>query len=55
MKHGRDCPDRCSQCLDAPVQRITTSGASALIDGVTARPVEPVRRPFGREFKRRRK
>lgn len=38
--HGRDCPDRCSQCIGAPVQRITIDVAELLIDG----------KPAGREL-----
>lgn len=53
--HGRDCPDRCSICLGVPVRRIEQVGGELTIDGVTARPVEPPRMPFGRDFKRRRK
>lgn len=53
--HGRDCPDRCSQCAGVTPQRIEQVGGELLIDGVTARPVEPPKVPFGRDYRRRRK
>ena len=31
--HGRDCPDRCSQCLGAPVRVVTNDGPELLVDG----------------------
>jgi hypothetical protein len=37
----RDTPDRCSQCLGAPVRRIEQSAAALLIDGMPAgRPID---------------
>lgn len=33
MKHGRDCPDRCSQCQGATPRVITNAGPELLIDG----------------------
>lgn len=49
--HGRGPASQCSQCLGVPAQHVAQSGGLLSIDGVTARPVEPVRTPF----KRRRK
>jgi hypothetical protein len=33
MTHGKDCPDRCSQCLGVKPRKVTTQGAELLIDG----------------------
>lgn len=35
--HGRDCPDRCSQCLGAPARIIANDGPVITID---AQPTE---------------
>lgn len=37
MKHGRDCPTRCSQCLAAPARAVS------LVDGVVHVDGEPTR------------
>lgn len=36
MRHGRDCPSRCSICLGAPVRRIESVGPDVTIDGEPA-------------------
>lgn len=37
-RHGRDCPDRCSQCAaDAPVRRVDLASGSALVNGTVVR------------------
>jgi hypothetical protein len=40
-KHGRDCPDRCSQCAGITPKRIALTESGATIDGITARPIVP--------------
>jgi hypothetical protein len=39
MTHGRDCPDRCSLCLAAPVRRVELAGGHVHVDGTETRAV----------------
>lgn len=50
--HGRDCPDRCSQCIDAIVHRVDLAGGDVTVDGVVVRPIEAdatTRKAYGRK------
>lgn len=43
-RHGRDCPERCSICLAAPVRHVDIVNGAVLIDGQpTGRTVDPER------------
>ena len=52
--HGRDCPDRCSQCLGAVPRRVSLDGTALTIDGVPTAKHEPDRSYFVRGGKRKR-
>lgn len=41
VKHGRDCPSKCSTCLGATARRVEQQAGSILIDGVPVRAIEP--------------
>lgn len=58
--HGRDCPDRCSQCLGAPARRVASDGPVITIDGQpTGRAISnddnELRRYYARRGGKRRK
>lgn len=48
MTHGRDCPHRCSMCLQAVPRRVTHDGHQLLLDG------KPTGRTLDREQERMR-
>jgi len=52
--HGRDCPDRCSQCrTDVRARKVEQLGELILIDGEVARPIaEPAHGPQFKHIKR---
>lgn len=41
--HGRDCPDRCSQCAGITPKRVTLTLDGVTVDGVIKRAVAPDR------------
>jgi hypothetical protein len=50
--HGRDCPHACSQCLAAPVHRVTLVDGRVLVDGRPERAGDP-ETPMQQHYSRR--
>jgi hypothetical protein len=54
--HGRDCPDRCSQCrADAAVRVVTQLDDVLLVDGVAVREIAPVVEPNAHQPRKQRR